>query len=213
MKNVRSATLRKYIENQNLRLSKSDREMLADLSKVQILDERDVSNYHYKENKSPASRRLDKLCEAGLLEKHKVYQPGHGKINAYTFKNEKIAGLFGSKYPPIKRKRNALHEVICSKLYFSQGRPESFTLESNFTAEQKALFKQSNKTLIGHDSCIPDAMYLDNGQIVVVEADSGQYNKTQIQSKQAAWRDFKQVWGQPSKAAARVTGAAQVRHF
>jgi hypothetical protein len=46
-----------------------------------------------------------------------------------------------------------------------------------------------------------------DGQIVVVEADSGQYNKTQIRSKQEAWAGFSQVWGQPDRAAARVTNA------
>lgn len=212
MRNVRAGTLKQYLNDTSLRLTDSDRAMLNDLARVQILDARDSAEHHYIGNKSPATRRLDRLCEVGLLEKHKVFQPGSGQIDAYTFKSDRIASLFGSKKPPVKRKRNALHEVICSKLYFSEGRPDSFVLESKFSKEQKELFRLSNKSLVGNDSCIPDAMFVRNGNIVVVEADSGQYNKTQIESKQAAWTDFEQVWGQPARSAARVRNA-EVRRF
>lgn len=207
-RNARSSTLKKYLEDKSFRLSKDDRDFLADLAKVRIIDEKDASAYHYKERKTPASRRLDKLVEIGILEKTSVNQPGRGNFKAYQFKTDKMASLFGGKRPVIGSKRNALHEVICSRTYFAEGRPRSWLLEGDFKKEHRELFQVADKTLTGRDSCIPDAMYVrDNGSIVVVEADSGQYNKTQIASKQAAWTGFDQVWGQPAKASARVDNA------
>ncbi len=208
MKNVRASTLRKYIEDGTIRLSNSDREFLDDLARTQIIDEKDADSFHYSDKKSPSTRRLDKLCESGLLEKIKVNQPGRGNFNAYQFKTDKIATLFGGKRPSIGRKRNALHEVITSKIYFAEGRPKSFVVESKFSKEEKELFNLSSPSLTDRNSCIPDALYYNqDGSLTVVEADSGQYNKTQILSKQICWGNFKQVWGQPSKASARVTGA------
>lgn len=206
MKNVRTATLRKYIEDGTIRLSKNDREFLRDLAKVSIIDARDAEAHHYKSYKTSAERRLDKLCAAGVLERVDVNQPGRGKFKAYAFRTPKVASLFGGKKPIIGRKRNSLHEVLTSKLYFAEGRPETFKLESQFTQKEREMFKLSAPSLTNRNSALPDAMYINaGGEIVVCEADSGQYNKTQIRSKQAAWKGFKQVWGQPGKAAARVT--------
>jgi len=56
-------------------------------------------------------------------------------------------------------------------------------------------------------SCLPDAVFYQGGQMVICEADSGQYTSTQIASKQAGWKGIKQVWGQPNVAAARVHNA------
>jgi hypothetical protein len=207
MKNARSGTLKKYLNNANFKLSADDREFLSDLAKVRIIDEKDASEHHYAGRKTPASKRLDRLAEIGLLEIHTVVQPGRGKFKAYHFKTERLATLFGGKMPVIGRKRNALHEVITSRLYFAENRPSSFALESDFSQSQKDLFKVIGGTTKGRDSCMPDALFIRDGQIVVVEADSGQYNKSQIRNKQMAWRGFKQVWGQPEKASARVDDA------
>lgn len=203
-RNVRSSTLKKYIEDTNIRLSGNDRAFLKDLAKVRIIDEKDANAFHYQDKKTGASRRLDKLCEAGILECRVVNQPGRGRFKSYEFKTDRIATLFGGKRAVIGRKRNALHEVICSKIYFAEGRPETFIVEGDFNKDQKELFRVADKTLSGRDSCIPDAFFIRNNEVVVVEADSGQYNKSQITNKQAAWSGFKQVWGQPNRATARV---------
>jgi predicted transcriptional regulator len=208
-RNARSATVKKYLapEHGNFRLTQADREFLADLAKVRIVDEKDAGAHHYQGRKTPASRRLDKLCEVGILEKTQVNQPGRGNFKAYQFKTDKMASLFGGKRPVIGRKRNALHEVICSKIYFAEGRPDTWMVEGDFKKEHHELFQVGNKTLTGRDSCIPDAMFVRDGRVVAVEADSGQYNQTQIMSKHAAWNGFDQVWGQPAKASARVHNA------
>ena len=214
MKNVRTATLRKYIESGTLRLSKNDREFLKDLAKISVIDEKDADKFHYKNMKTKSSRRLDDLCKAGVLEKIDVNQPGRGRFKAYTFRSEKVAKLFGGEKVKVGRKRNALHEVITSKLYFAEGCPETFKLEARFTKDERELFKLSAPSLTNRLSALPDAMYVKpDGSIVVVEADSGQYNKQQIVSKQSAWTGFEQVWGQPQKAAARVTDNARVHCF
>lgn len=204
VKNARTRTVKKYLDDKTFRLSSDDRAFLNDLAKVRIIDERDADSQHYQGRKTPAARRLDKLVEIGILERTEVNQPGRGNFKAYQFKTDKMASLFGGKRPVIGRKRNALHEVICSKIYFAEGRPESWLIEGDFKKEHRELFGVANKTLTGRESCFPDAMFVRDGKIVAVEADSGQYNQTQIQSKQAAWGEFEQVWGQPDKASARV---------
>lgn len=208
--NVRTGTLRKYLSGpdaERFRLSTKDRAFLKDLAKTQIVALDDAKAFHYGDRPRFAEKRLDKLCDVGLLKKVEVTQPGKGTFMAYHFKEPKAAKLFRGKVPAIGRKRNALHEVITSKLYFAEGRPSSWTLESDFDKDTKKLFKLSSgvKSGTGRGSVLPDAIYRSSrGTLVVVEADSGQYNQKQIQSKQAMWGDFEQVWGQPSKAAARV---------
>lgn len=207
MVNVRAGTLKKYIADSNLRLSADDRAFLADLAKVGIIDEKDAQNHHFQDRKTAASRRLDRLCDAGVLECHVVTQPGRGSFRAYSFKTDRIATLFGGHKPTIGRKRNALHEVIIGRIYFAEGRPESFVVESEFNKNQRELFNVMGGTMKGREACLPDALFIRDGEIVVVEADSGHYNKSQILNKQLAWVGFRQVWGQPAKASARVDGA------
>lgn len=210
-KNVRTSTLKKYISDSNIRLSVSDREFLADLAKVRIISEDDANSHHYKSSQSKSSRRLGVLAKAGVLEERVVYQPGKGKFKAYTFSNDRVAALFGGKTSLIGSKRNALHEVVTSRLYFAKGRPKSFVLECDFTDEQKKLFKLGAGIRKNSDFCLPDAIFHDGTEMVVVEADSGQYTQSQIRSKQIAWSGLKQVWGQPAKACARVHGAEVIR--
>lgn len=212
MKNTRTSTLKKYLDDKSFRLSSDDRSFLADLAKVRIIDEKDAGQFHYTGRKTPASRRLDKLCDVGILESMTINQPGRGKFKAYTFKSDKVASLFHGKKPVIGRKRNALHEVITSRLYFAEGRPNTFVLESDFTKDQKALFEVAGGTMQGRNACYPDALFIEGGELVAVEADSGQYNKSQILNKQLSWQGIKQVWGQPAKSSARVT-QAKVHQF
>jgi hypothetical protein len=208
---ARTGTIKKYLEDGDIRLSKADREFLRDLSIVRIIDSQDAMKTHYQGRKTSPEKRLNKLCSMGLLKAHSVYQPERGVFKAYTFSNEKIASLFGGKLPVIGRKRNALHEVITSKIFFSLGRPEGFKLESDFTKDDKQFFEK-NALLNGMPAdakkgFIPDAMCVQDGEVVIIEADSGQYTKSQIATKQACWGGLKQVWGQPSKTFSRVTGA------
>ena len=216
MINVRTTTLKKYISDDKLRLSAKDRVFLDDLARVGIIDIQDAENFHYKgQTRTPAAKRMERLCEAGLLEKVPAHQPGRGKFDAYQFKSDKLASLFGGKRLSIGSKRNALHEVITSKLYFKLGRPESFVTENRFDNEIKDLFR----TLSGggsrkHRSLgMPDAIYKDGNDIIIVEADSGQYTKSQVDKKQTVWQGYKQVWGQPSKSCAKVEGGATVYAF
>ena len=205
---ARSSTLKQYISDSTIRLSDADRALFSDISRVRIVDESDAG-VHYSGRKTPASSRLDRLVEAGILKRVDVYQPGRGNFKAYQFANEDVARVMGGKLPTIGAKRNALHEVITSRIYFAAGRPDSFTLEADFSRDEKAFF--STRSVDG-GSVLPDAVYYKNGEMVVCEADSGQYSSSQIASKQAGWTGLKQVWGQPSQSAARVHNA-QVYRF
>jgi len=204
---ARSGTLKKYISDSSIRLTDSDRQLFSDLAKVRIVDELDAS-VHYKGRKTPASSRLDRLVEAGILSRVDVFQPGRGNFKAYQFSNSDIARVMGGKLPSIGAKRNALHEIITSRLYFAMDRPDSFVLESDFTRDEKEFF--STRSVDG-GSVLPDAVFYRQGEMVVCEADSGQYSSSQIASKQAGWSGLSQVWGQPSRSAARVHNAQVIR--
>lgn len=211
MAQVRTTTLKKRLdEGVNFRLSAQDREFLRDLSCVRIIDAQDAKTHHYQGRKTTPERRLDKLVENGILCKHSLYIPSRGKTIAYTFSNNSVAQLFGGKMPVIGAKRNATHELITSRIYFAEGRPESFKIEADFSKDMKDFF--SGRAVIGEDrGCVPDACFMRNGQMVVVESDAGHYNKTQINNKLAAWSGLQQVWGQPVKASARVDMSPTVK--
>lgn len=200
---VRTGTLRQYIKDDKIRLTDADRALFSDLAKVRIVDEKDAG-FHYENRKTPASKRLDRLAEAGILKRVDVFQPERGNFKAYQFANKDVARIMGGKLPSIGSKRNALHEVITSKLYYAVGRPDSFKLEADLSKDEKKLFSTMS---VDGTSCLPDAVFYQGGQMVICEADSGQYTSTQIASKQAGWSGIKQVWGQPSVAAARVHNA------
>lgn len=204
---ARGATLKKYITDQTIRLTDADRALFADMAKVRIIDEADAG-FHYQGRKTPPSHRLDRLAEAGILKRVDIYQPNRGNFKAYTFASKDVARVMGGKLPTIGSKRNALHEVITSKLYFAAGRPDSFKLEADLTKEEKQYFSTLS---VEGGSCLPDAVFYEGGQMVVVEADSGQYTAAQIAAKQAGWKGIKQIWGQPSVAAARVHNAQSFR--
>lgn len=208
MINVRTNTLKKYLDNNSaVRLSKSDRAFLSDLARVNIIDSEDAKNSHYKSSVSGAKKRLDKLVEIGVLESHKIYNPNSKVINAYTFKNDKIAKLFGGEKIKIGKRRSGLHDVITSKLYFSAGCPDTFKVESKFNKDEEKLFRFGSGVVVDRDVCFPDAYYISNGEIVLVESDSGQYTQRQINAKQTAWKGYKQVWGRPSGATTNVSNS------
>lgn len=204
---ARTGTLKQYINDATIRLTDADRALFADLAKVRIVDEADAG-FHYQGRKTPPAARLDRLADAGILKRVDVFQPGRGNFKAYQFANADIARVMGGKLPSIGSRRNALHEVITSRLYFAVGRPESFRLEADLTKEERKKFASMS---VDGTSCLPDAVFYSNGNMVVCEADSGQYTSSQIASKQAGWRDYQQVWGQPGRAAARVHGAEVYR--
>jgi hypothetical protein len=89
-------------------------------------------------------------------------------------------------------KRTDLHELMASRAYFELGRPDTFKLAANFSRAEIALC----------GSLRPDALYTDpeTGELVLVEADSGNYRHHQIIAKMAHWRAAgltRQVWAQP----------------
>lgn len=213
MSNVRTGSLKK-VTGGNFRLSNDDREFLADLVKVRMISESDANDTHYAGRKTSASKRLNKLVDEGLLKRTDITVPGQGKIKAYSFADESVARKYGAKLPKISRMRNGYHELIVSRLYFAEGRPESYKIEADFSDADMNRIRRPGESK--SEMAIPDAMYLDrSGRPVVVEADSGQYNSTQIKQKISAWSDHKQVWGQPQarKSAVENFSDAVVHRF
>lgn len=213
MRKARTSTL-KRITGSDFRLSQRDRAFLADLARVRLVSEADADVFHYEGQKTGSRRRLDKLCSAGLLKEHVLTVPGQGTIRAYSFSSDKVAKRFGGAMPSVSRMRNAYHELIVSRIFFAEGRPESFKVENDFTQTDREVFRRPGE---GRDRItLPDAMYYDaHGQAVVVEADSGQYNSTQIREKVNAWQGHRQVWGQPQsrKSAVENLSDAKVHRF
>lgn len=178
--------------NANIRLSVADRDFLKDLSRVQMISTDLADRFHYSHLKGGSNRSLERLERAGLLSSKILRQSGAPPVRMYQFADKSIAGAYGSKLPVTGAKRTDLHEMMATRAYFALDRPESFKLASDFT--------RSEVSLCG--SMRPDAMYTDpeSGEVVVVEADSGNYNKTQIHAKLARWRAAgltRQVWAQP----------------
>lgn len=193
----RRNTLNKYIDV-SLRLREQDHNFLNDLAKVGVISEDVADRYHYDELKSGSRRRLDRLVDGGILSRRMLKSDG-SQLAVYEFKDKKIASLWRGDISHIGAKRTLKHELIVSKLYFDCGRPDDFRVASRFT--------QQDKKCMGHlDSVMPDGMFTDlNGERVFVEADSGQYTKSQIQQKTTAWRGVKQVWGQPLNSFHKMT--------
>jgi len=204
---VRTARLKKHTGG-DFRLSERDKSFLSDLAKVRVIAVEDADEFHYSANKSGARKRLDKLAKQGLLQVIKYQSPTKGTQRAYTFADQKIARAYKSGLPPLGR-RNAFHEILTSRLYFTEGRPDTWKLEADMTKEEANLFRQQGESV--SDVAKPDAMFINgSGQLVAVEADSGQYNKTQIQRKMNAWQGIKQVWGQPLKRNSAIENYSEV---
>ncbi len=195
--NPKTKKLIKLAESQiKIRLLSADRAFLRDLSRLQVLSDKLANEHHYNHLKGGAARSLGRLERAGLIQKKKLFIPGCGMRNLYQFSNKKIAAAWGGKLPEIGAKRNALHELITSDLYYQSGRPADFRLANRLTEQEITAFG-------GHR---PDAVFTDEetGQPVAVEADSGHYTQKQIKAKLALWQGHKQVWGQAKFVSAHV---------
>jgi hypothetical protein len=183
--------------NANVRLSVADREFLKDLSKVQLISSDLADKNHYSHLKGASVRSLDRLEKAGLISSKTLYQAKAAPIKTYQFADRSIAGAYGGKLPVTGAKRTDLHELMSSRAYFELGRPATFKLASDF----------SKAEIAACGSMRPDAIYTDaaTGEMVLVEADSGHYNQSQINAKVARWRAAgltRQVWAQPQHAMA-----------
>lgn len=183
--------------NANVRLSEADRSFLKDLSRVQMISADLADRHHYSHLKGGSSRSLDRLEKAGLLSSKILHQAGAVPVRLYQFADKSIAGAYGGKLPVTGAKRTDLHELMATRAYFELGRPASFKLAADFSKAEIARC----------GSMRPDALYTDpsTGELVVVEADSGHYNQTQIKAKLARWRASgltRQVWAQPATARA-----------
>ena len=178
--------------NANVRLSVADRWFLKDLAKVQMISSDLADKNHYSHLKGASARSLDRLEKAGLISSKTLYQPKAEPIKIYQFADKSIAGAYGGKLPVTGAKRNDLHELMSSRAYFELGCPSTFKLATDFTKAEIAAC----------GSMRPDAIYTDadTGEMVVVEADSGHYNQSQINAKVTRWRAAgltRQVWSQP----------------
>jgi hypothetical protein len=187
------------MEPASLRLRAADRAFLRDLAKVQLISSDLAQRHHYSHLKGGEARPLSRLEEAGIIRSKTLHVPGRAPVRTYEFASSQVAKAFGGLTPVTGAKRTDLHELITSRIYFELGRPESFRVASKFSRED-VLFVGSHR---------PDAMFTDpsTGEVVLVEADSGQYNRTQILEKVVHWRSLglhRQVWGQPHFAAANV---------
>jgi len=176
----------------NIRLSVADRSFLKDLSRVQLISSDLADKNHYAHLKGSSVRSLERLEKAGLITCKRLYQHSAAPIKIYQFANQSIAGAYGGKLPVTGAKRTDLHELMTSRAYFELSRPVSFKLAANFSRAEISMC----------GSMRPDALYTDpeTGEMVLVEADSGNYRHHQIIAKMARWRAaglIRQVWAQP----------------
>ncbi len=205
-KNVRTVTLKKHLQQMdasNIRFTKRDKDFLADLAKVRLVGLKDAQSQHYGGKLDGCRKRLQKFVELGLLKERTVTQPGRGQVDkCYEFASDRIAKLYGGRTAGIGSKRSDLHELLVSKAYFALGRPESFKLGDEMThLEKRALLMPVRGDSEG---VTPDAYFMRDGEVVLLESDAGQYNSRQIAHKQASWAGNAQVWVQPNKANCRV---------
>lgn len=204
MKNPRTRTLLKLTGGKaSIRLLGADRSFLRDLARLGFIDARSASTYHYAHLHGGCERSLARLERAGLIRGKRVRANGE-EIKAYEFASREVAKAWGGAIPVVGARRSELHELVTSRLYYALGCPTDFRIEAHFS--------ETDQRLVGLDQKFkPDAMFTDgDGQIVFVEADSGHYSKSQIRKKMTRWRGFKQVWGQPATACARVPAEANV---
>lgn len=205
--NPESYKLKSFWQGQGIRLSDSDRAFFQDLARVRIIGSGDANQFHYKKHHFGCKSRLEKFVRLGLIQKHSIHHPGKGHYYAYSFASHDFAKAWGGKTAVVGAKRTALHEVIVSKLYFAVGQPSSFKLESQLNSDERECFREKGAS----KPMAPDAIMRDEyGNIVALEADSGQYTKGQVNKKMNAWSGIKQIWGQPLRAAARIVSTTSV---
>ena len=198
--NPRTARLTKIAgtENNKVRLTKADREFLRDLAKVQIISATQAADNHYAHLKTQGSRSLQRLVDAGIISSRKIFVTGQGQYRTYEFASHEMAVAWGGRLPSTGNSKSDYHELITSEAYFRLGRPDDFRLSHKLS--------KKDETLIG--DYLPDAVYTDQetGELVLFEADAGNYSKQQIQQKTLSWerRGLKQTWAQPKNVTSRV---------
>ncbi len=176
---------------------------MRDLAKLGILDSDIASKQHYGHLKNGAERSLERVEKAGFITSEIVVADGK-RIKAYSFASKEISKAWGGDIPMIGSRRSHYHELITSRLYYKLGQPEDYRVAGNFTGLDIDLCANAK----------PDAMFTNgDGEVVFVEADSGQYTKMQVKSKMMKWEDHPQVWGQPSSAMCKVPASANVQVF
>ncbi len=198
--NPRTARLAKIAgtENNKLRLTKADREFLTDLAKVQIISATQAADHHYAHLKTQGSRSLQRLVDAGIISSRNIFVTGQGQYRVYEFSSHEMAVAWGGRLPSTGNSKSDYHELITSEAYFRLGRPEDFRLSHKLS--------KSDESLIGE--YLPDAVYTNHvtGEMILFEADAGNYSKQQIQNKTLSWerRGLKQTWAQPKNVTSRV---------
>ena len=213
-RNPRTSKIKSISGEGNYRLSQEDRSFLRDLGRTHFISESIAHKEHYNNRKTPAHRRLDKLVDNGILRSHIFHDEKLGKQKVYSFASDSVAKAWGGKQSNFGRNRSLKHELVVTELYFALNRPSDFRKDGQFTKMDKAGFPkikvQGRSTFMA-----PDALYTDTstGEIIFVEGDSGQYTKTQIRSKQVAWKGYRQVWGQPLRTAAPISSGGSVSVF
>jgi len=203
MKNPRTRYLTQLGSGKPVRLLDADRAFMRDLAKLGILDVDIANKNHYSHLRSGAERSLERLEKAGFIKSENTVA-NRQRVKVYTFASKEISKAWGGDIPIIGCRRSHYHELITSRLYYELGQPEDYRVAGNFT-DQDISFCNNAK---------PDAMFTnEDGEVVFVEADSGQYTKNQIRSKMMKWQRQPQVWGQPSTPMCRVPGSANVQVF
>ena len=213
-RNPKTSKLKSLAGDGEYRLSQQDRSFLQDLGRTHFITETIAHEHHYNNRKTPASRRLDKLVDSGLLRSHIHYDEKLGKTKVYSFASDSVARAWGGKQSNFGTNRSLKHELVVTELYFALGRPSDFRKENQFTKTDKKQFVK-NSSNGKQNYMLPDALFTDTstGEIVFVEGDSGQYTKTQIRNKQVAWKGVRQVWGQPQRTAAPISSGGAVCVF
>ena len=206
MAQLRTRTIRAILGNQKLRFSESDRKFLGDLARLNIITEQTAAEHCYdRARQDTVERSLNRLSDVGLLAKRDVVTPTGERWSAYEFADKRIAASFGGRVSAIGSKRTSFHECLVSNMYYQAGQPQDYRVESRFSKNDLDLFNGGRATR-------PDAMYTsDAGEVVLVEADSGQYTKAQIQHKMRIWRGFRQEWAQPANAFHKIAASDSVQ--
>lgn len=205
--------LKKLLKVDGVTITAKDKAMFGDLSKVGVLSQEQALSNH-----NLSSQRLERLSKAGFLKRHVSYDRKKGKVISYTFPSKRVAQVFGGFCAKVSN-RTMRHELLVSEAYFKAGRPGDFRVESRFDGRDHDLFnskllkvgQKKEAYAIEYQTQIPDAMFTDqSGEIVVVEADAGNYNRTQIDNKVKHWQKMKQLWIQPDIKTSTVPNLSNI---
>ncbi len=192
-------------KNNVLRLTSADREFLRDLGKVQIISANQAADHHYTHLQTKGTRSLQRLLDANIIRSRNIFVAGQGRYRTFEFSSHEMAVAWGGRLPNTGSSRSDYHELITSEAYFRLDRPSDFRLSIKLS--------QTDKNLIGEH--LPDAVYTDQatGEMILFEADAGNYSNKQIQEKTLSWqrRGLKQTWAQPKKVTSRVKTSSNIK--